>query len=117
MSYTDFYIRFEHKFLKNIYTKEELSTHLSTLDNYYKISDKFLTTVILLESVLNSHLTFDEIVSDEFAKILKEKCTDCKKFEDLTEAIIRTGVKHSNKNEKNVKIYPESLCFCLCLSN
>ena len=36
MSYTDFHIRFEHKFFRNLYTKEELvtSTHLSTLENY-----------------------------------------------------------------------------------
>ena len=64
MSYTDFYIRFEHKFLRNIYSREELasSSHLSTLENYHKIFDKFLTVVILLESMLSNTLTFSKIV-------------------------------------------------------
>lgn len=39
MNYTDFYVRFQHNFLRNIYSREELasSIHLSTLENYYKI--------------------------------------------------------------------------------
>lgn len=82
MNYTDFYIRFEHKFLRNIYAKEELSTstHLSTLET----ATKYLTnrTVTLLESVLNSHQTFDEVVSYELTELFKKKSTDCKKFED-----------------------------------
>ena len=73
MSYTDFYIRFEHKFLRNIYTREKLAsaTHLITLENYYKIFDKFLTVDILLQSTLNSNLPFDEIASDELIDFLK----------------------------------------------
>ena len=82
MNYLDFYIRFEHKFLRNIYTKEELSTstHLSTLET----ATKYLTnrTVTLLESVLNSHQTFDEVVSYELTELFMKKSTDCKKFED-----------------------------------
>ena len=35
MSYTDYYIRYEHKFLRNIYSKEEFETldQLKTLEN------------------------------------------------------------------------------------
>ena len=79
------------------------STHLITLENYYKISDTLLTLVSLPKSLLKSRLTFDEIVSDEVAEILKGKCTDCKYFEDLTEAINRIEVKHVNKNKKMSK--------------
>lgn len=57
----------------------------------------------LPKSLLKSRLTFDEIVRDEVAEILKGNCTDCKYFEDLTEAINRIEVKHANKNKKNVK--------------
>lgn len=73
MSYTDSYIRFEHKFLRNIYTREKLAsaTHLITLENYYKIFDKFLTVDILLQSTLNSNPTFDEIANDELIDFLK----------------------------------------------
>ena len=66
MSYTDFYVRYEHKFLRNRYSKEELesSDQLKTL-NYYKVFDKFLTIVILLESVINNCLFFDEVADKE----------------------------------------------------
>ena len=59
MSYTDFYIRLEHKFSRNIYSEEELAspTRLSTLEKYYKIFDKSLTVTILLKSTLNNNLT------------------------------------------------------------
>ena len=49
--------------------------------------------VILLESALNSHLTFDEIVSDELAEPLKEKCTNCRNIKGFTKGINRTEVK------------------------
>ena len=37
MTYGDFVIRFEHKFVRNIYTSEQIkeSNHLETLENYY----------------------------------------------------------------------------------
>lgn len=69
------------------------STHLRILENYSKIFNNFLMAVILLESVLNSHLTFDEIVSDELAESLKEKCTNCKNIKGFTKGINRTEVK------------------------
>ena len=36
MSYTDFYMRYEHKFLRNIFSKEELETskELKSLESY-----------------------------------------------------------------------------------
>ena len=85
MSYTDFYIRFEHKFLRNLYSREELasSAHLGTLENHYKVFDKFLTVVILLESTLSNNLTFSEIVYDELMDFLKGRCTDCQKFREF----------------------------------
>ena len=44
MSYGDFYIRCEHKFLQNIYSNEQLesSPQISTLANYYQTYQKFL---------------------------------------------------------------------------
>ena len=59
--------------------------------------------MILLETVLNSHLTFDEIVSDKLAVFLKEKCADYKNSEDFTELINRTEIKNTNKNDKKLK--------------
>ena len=38
MTYRDFVIRFEHKFIRNIYTSEQIkeSLNLETLGNYYE---------------------------------------------------------------------------------
>ena len=43
MSYTDFYIRKEHKFLRNIFPKEDLkkSETLKDLPTYYKVFKNF----------------------------------------------------------------------------
>ena len=45
MSYVFFYIRYELKLLRNIYTIEELETsrELASLDPYYEVFDRFLT--------------------------------------------------------------------------
>ena len=101
MKYADFYIRFEHKFLRNIHSKEELdsSDQLKTLENYYKVFDKFLTIVILLESVINNYLTFDEVTDEELIKFLNEKCSDIESFEDLSEMINKTEIKHPQNSK------------------
>ena len=101
MKYAYFYIRFEHKFLRNIYSKEELesSDQWKTLENYYKVFDKFLTIVILLESVINNYLTFDGVTDEELIKFLNEKCSDIESFEDLTEMINKTEIKHPQNSK------------------
>ena len=42
MTFGDFMIRYKHKFLRNIYTVEELqrSEHIQSLTNYYQIFEK-----------------------------------------------------------------------------
>ena len=54
MSYGDFYIGYEHKFLRNIFSNEQLATSLeiSTLENYYIPYQKFLKICIALQSDL-----------------------------------------------------------------
>ena len=54
MSYTDFYIIYEHKLLRNMYSKEGLETskELKSLESHYEVFDRFWTTVILLESAI-----------------------------------------------------------------
>ena len=54
MTYGGFIVRFEHKFIRNIYTYEQVkeSRHLETLENYYEIYKKFISTSIGLLSIL-----------------------------------------------------------------
>ena len=55
MTFADF-IRYEHKFLRNIYTVEQLqqSEHIKTLKNYYYIFEKYIQICIGLLALLNS---------------------------------------------------------------
>ena len=48
MSYVDYYIRYEHKFLRNIFSNKQLATspEISTLENYCITYQKFLTFVL-----------------------------------------------------------------------
>ena len=66
-TYTDFYIRYERIFLRNIYLKEELETSkkLKSLDSYYEVFDRFLIIVILLESVITNHRTYSETTKEK----------------------------------------------------
>ena len=54
MSYGDFAIRFEHKFIRNIFTNEQIqqSDDLNCLENYYKTYQKFISISIGLLSSL-----------------------------------------------------------------
>ena len=47
MSYTEFYIRYDYKLLRNIYSKETLETSkkLKRLESYYEVFDRFLPIV------------------------------------------------------------------------
>ena len=67
MTYTDFYIRYERIFLRNIYLKEELETSkkLKSLDSYDEVFDRFLIIVILLESVITNHRTYSETTKEK----------------------------------------------------
>ena len=62
MSYGDFYIRYEHKSLRNLYAKEQLESapQIKTLQEYYKTFQKFIKFCASLQSVLVSHVNFDD---------------------------------------------------------
>ena len=63
MSYTGFYIRYEHEFLRNIYSKEELET------SHYEVFDRFLTIVILLESTITNRGIFSETSKENVQRL------------------------------------------------
>ena len=89
MSYGDFYIRCEHKFLRNIFSNEQLATspEISTLENYCITYQKSLNICIALQSVLVAHNDITDI--DQFNQdrrdFLEIKCSGMI-FEDLRNA-------------------------------
>ena len=56
MSFGDFIIHYEHKFLKNIYTEKQIkdSEHIKDLKSYYEIFDQYIDICIGLLAMLNS---------------------------------------------------------------
>ena len=71
MSYGDFFIRFEHKFLRNIYSDEEIqqSPQIYTLEKHYEKYQKFIKICISLLYSFGSNMNQDE---DQFDLDLKD---------------------------------------------
>ena len=63
MTYGDFYIRYKHKCLRNIYTEDQIQTspQISTLENYYETIQKFLRICLSLQSILIRHYDVNDI--------------------------------------------------------
>ena len=57
MTYSDFFIRFEHKFLRNIYSYGELvqPEHICSLKNYYTAYKKFINICIVILSIFETN--------------------------------------------------------------
>ena len=72
MSYSDFFIRYECKFLRNIYLDSEIAEppQICTLQNYYVVYLKFIKICISLLALLGgTHITKYE---DQFEIDLKK---------------------------------------------
>lgn len=84
MNYADFYIRYEHKFLKN-----ELGTskELKSLEFYYEVFDRFLTIVILLESAITNRETFSKTSKEKLSNLIEEHCAGTKNYHEIAEQI------------------------------
>ena len=96
MSYTDFYMRYEHKFLRNIFSKEELETlkELKSLESYYEVFDRFLTPVILLESTIKKQETFSETGKKKLSNFIEKHCKGAENYHKIAEQIKENEIKH-----------------------
>ena len=69
------------------------------MENYCKVLDKFLTIVILSESIINNCLTFHEVVDNELINFFRKNCSDCESLADLAKMINETEIKYSQNSE------------------
>ena len=78
ISNNDFIILKEHKFLRNIFSEEDLlkTKTLRYIEQYHFAFEKFLTTSIYVEDWLNTLTEFDECFNNKFIKFCIEKCED-----------------------------------------
>ena len=72
MTFGDFIIRYEHKFLRNIYTNEEIqkSDHIKNLQSYYEIFREHIQICIGLFALPNNFDRYNYInwLTEEFAE-------------------------------------------------
>ena len=111
MTFGDFMIRYEHKFLKNIYiTKQiEQSDHINNLESYYEIFKDYIIICIGLIALLNkfNRDNFINLPTKEFV----EKRFAGDDIRDIKNTINRTEIKNSflmtrgNFFKFNLKIY------------
>ena len=103
MSYTDFYVRYEHEFLRNIYSKEELemSKELKSLGSCYEVFDRFLTIVILLESVITNWGTFSETSKEKLSNFIEEHCTGAENCHEIAGQVKKIEIKHFDPKISN----------------
>ena len=98
MSYGDFFIRYEHKFLRNIYTKEQLASapQIKTWKEYYKTFQKFIKICVSLQSVLVSHVNFDDSDNNdlELRDFLQNNCAGCDSLDELRNDIENTEIEN-----------------------
>ena len=115
MSYGDFFIRYEHKFLRNIYSDSEIakSPQIYTLRNYYVVYQKFIKISISLLALLGgTHVTKDEDQFDiDLKDFLQEKYlgTDLEELRLKIDSVeIKNIIKSTNGNKIprfNLKLY------------
>ena len=74
----DFFIRFEHKFLRNIYSYNELaqSEHICSIENYYTLYKKFINICIGILSIFGTNCNIDDNTNDDLKEFLREKSPD-----------------------------------------
>ena len=67
MTYDDFFIRFEHKFLRNIYSQYELaqSKHICSMENYYTEYKKFTNIYISILSIFGTNSNIDDNMNED----------------------------------------------------
>ena len=121
MSFGDFVICYEHKFLRNIYTEKQIkdSHHVKVLESYYEIFEEYILIHIRLLALLNNFNRHDfiNVVTEEFVedKFAGEEIVETKNTINKTEIKNALSTAHRNVPKFNLKVYAyvydELVCF------
>ena len=122
MSYGDFIIEKEHKFLRNIFSKEELesSDAIKDIESFHEHFCKFLQIIIYAHQCINSMKEFSECFYNVLIDFFNEYCKDCTDFIELKEKISDIEVKSKPKSkipkftlQLYAFVYQKLMCFPL----
>ena len=103
MSYGDFIIEKEHKFLRNIFSKKELerSDAIKNIESFHEHFCKFLQIVIYAQQCINLMKDFSEYCYDELLDFCNNYYKDCMDFIDLKEKISDIEIKSKQQQQKS----------------
>ena len=95
MSYSDFVIAKEHKFLRNIFSEDELSSSntLKNIRSFHENFSRFLKIVVHLQHNLKSIQEFTDYVYDNLIQFCGEFCKDCNDFSELKDRVSDVTIK------------------------
>ena len=108
ITYGDFIIQKEHKFLRNVLSNEDLqkSDSIKSLESYHEKFKKYIRICIYTENSIKTLNNFTECFHDELVEFLNENFPDIENFEELKELISEVKVKSRLKISKlNLQIY------------
>ena len=111
MTYGDFIIRFEHKFLRNILTEKQLHSaeHTANLQNYYEILNKCIQICVGLLTLLNSNRR-DNFINKETEEFVEEEFA-IETLQEIKSTINKTQIKNALTQSRgvvykfNLKVY------------
>ena len=106
MSCGNFFIRFELKFWRNIYSDEELaeSTQTNTLENYYLSYQKFINICIGILSIFGTNSNIDDSTNIDLKEFLEEKFPEIYDIDKLKSNIELVEIKNYIKSTGANKI-------------
>ena len=101
MTYGDFIIQKEHKFLRNIFSDDELQTSdaIKNIKSFHNHFCKYLQVIIFTQECIKSMKEFSECCYFELIDFINEYCQDCFDFVELKEKILDTEVKSKQKSK------------------
>ena len=120
ISYGDFIIEKEHKFFRNIFSKEEIESSIAikNIESFHEDFCKFLQIIIFAQECINSLKEFSECFYNELTDFCNEYCKDCVDFIELKEKISDIEVKSKQKSkvpkftlQLYAFVYQKLMCF------
>ena len=106
MLYTDFIIFRKHKFLRNIFSSEELlkTDALKDLKTFHEKFVTFLRIAVFLQNAFKINEEFDECFGDNLLEFCGNNCADCSDFGEIKELISDVKIKNKS-NTKVLKLF------------
>ena len=122
MSYGDFIIEKEHKFLRNIFSKEEFesSDAIKNIESFHEYFCNFLQIIVYAYQCINSMKEFSECFYDVLIDFFNECCKDCTDFIEIKQKISDIEIKSKQKSkipkftlQLYAFVYQKLMCFPL----